>query len=42
MLMLDSDGDMTLFYGKTDTLDRIQELRKALEAMPDDKGDAGI
>ena len=42
MLMLDGNGDMTLFYGKTDTLDRIQELRKALEAMPDDKGDAGI
>ena len=42
MLMLDGNGDMTLFYGKTDTLDRIQELRKALEAMPGDKGDAGI
>jgi len=42
LLMLDSGGNVTLYYGKTDTLDRIHEIQKALEAMPDDKGDAGI
>ena len=42
MLMISSSESVTLFYGKTDTIDRIEAIRKSLEAIPDDKEDAGI
>ena len=42
MLMIDSSESVTLFYGKTDAVERIEAIQKALEAIPDDKEDAGI
>ena len=42
MLKIDSNACVTLYFGKTDTLDRIKELQTILEALPDDKEDAGI
>ena len=33
---------VTLFYGKTDALEKIADIQKALEAIPDDKEDAGL
>ena len=40
--MIDSSESVTLFYGKTDAVERIEAIQKALEAIPDDKEDAGI
>ena len=42
MLMIDTSGYVTLFYGKKDVLDRLHALQEILEAVPDDKEDAGI
>ena len=42
MLTVESDGEVVLFYGKTDALQRIESIRKILENVPDDKEDAGI
>ena len=42
MLMMDTSEYVTLFYGKTDVLDDIAKLQEILEAIPDDREDAGI
>ena len=42
MLMIDSSQNVTLFYCKTDVLDSIKAVQNILEAVPDDKEDAGI
>lgn len=42
MLMMDTSENVTLFYGKTDTLRGIREIQTVLEAVPDDREDAGI
>ena len=41
-LLVSSSEYTTLFYGKLDTLDRIQKIQEVLEQIPDDKEDAGI
>lgn len=41
-LLMDSSENVELFYCKTDTLDRIEEIQKALEAIPDDRENTGI
>ena len=42
MIMLDTLGYVTVYYGKTDTVERLAELQAALEAVPNDTEDAGI
>ena len=43
MLKVDSTQSVSLFYSKTDALERIQEIQKVLEADPDNhKEDAGV
>ena len=42
VLMVNSSEYVTLFYGKTDALEKIADIQKALEAIPDDKEDAGL
>lgn len=42
MLMIDSSENVTLFYCKTNVLDRINAIEAILKAVPDDKEDAGI
>ena len=42
LLMIDSSGNVTLFYGKTNSLEQIRGIQRILEALPDDKGDAGL
>lgn len=41
-LMVSSSEYVTLFYGKTDALEQIGAIQKVLEAVPDDKEDAGL
>ena len=42
MLMINTNENVCLFYGKTDALKKIQAVQKVLESVPDDKEDAGI
>ena len=41
-LLLDSSENVTLFYCKTDMMDKVHAIQEILEAVPDDKEDAGI
>jgi hypothetical protein len=42
MLNLDTNGIVTLFYGRTDTADMIRELEKALQEETPELEDAGV
>lgn len=42
MLMIDSSENVTLYYGKTNMMDQVKAIQKVLEAVPDNKEDAGI
>lgn len=42
MLSLDTNGIVTLFYGRTDTADMIRELEKALQEETPELEDAGV
>lgn len=42
MLNIGSSGNVTLYYGKTDTMEGIKELQKILEEIPDTTEDAGL
>ncbi len=42
MLSVNSSEYVTIFYGKTDTLEKLEAIQKLLEAVPDDKEDAGL
>lgn len=42
MLMMSSAEMVELFYGRTDTLQRIGEIQKTLEAVPDGRGNLSV